>query len=457
MKINNFIRIIALILSFLIISLPIAIAEEFNRVYDANGNLISDGKYYREYNGLNQLARIKLGNTSSSPILEEYKWHPIEERIVIKKVFSNDVLNYTIYYPNENYVYIVNSSGSYSEKYIYQDGMLVAQVNSDGQKQAIHSDHEGSTTLITDSSGNTVENTFFSPYGEILDGGKASRFQYEGKEYDSLVDDIDFHFRKYNPKIPILHQPDDRIPNLYDSQSLNRYMFERGNPMKNKDDDGHVVQLAPILIGAGIGLAAGLGTYFATHDDYTWRGALSYAGGGAVAGGAGVINVYLALAGGAFGQVAANYGDENSLGEGVVLSAGLSAVSYGLADELLPLARRWLIKNPLSWFTTKTGQTFIANQFTEQTASAGGVIGANWLAGTHYYAKAVSQSIILNEYFRYQTYFTDKKDTSSGGGASGGGGGCRCGPWGDLREEAQKAKPGETAGDIIRRWREKNK
>src|SRR3989338_6264456 len=239
MKIKNYVRIIALTLTFLIISLPIAVAEEFNRVYDANGNLISDGKYYREYNGLNQLFRVRLGNTSISPILEEYKWHPIEERIVIKKVFSNGVLNYTIYYPNENYVYIVNSSGSYSEKYIYQDGTLVAQVNSDGQKQAIHSDNKGSNTLITDSTGAVVENTFYSPYGEILSGGKSSRYGYEGKEYDSLVEKIDFKFRDYDPKIIIFGKPDDRIPNPYDPQQLNRYMFERANPYRFIDKKGH--------------------------------------------------------------------------------------------------------------------------------------------------------------------------------------------------------------------------
>src|SRR3989344_5909243 len=137
----------------LVISIPFIHAQEINYVLDANGNLISDGKYYREYNGLNQLVKVRLGNTSTSPVLEEYRWHPVEERIIQKRVFSNGVLNYTIYYVNENFVQIVNSSGTFTEKYVYQDKILVAQINTDGQKQAIHNDHEGTNTLITNSSG----------------------------------------------------------------------------------------------------------------------------------------------------------------------------------------------------------------------------------------------------------------------------------------------------------------
>jgi len=73
MKTQIYLKNIAIFLSLLIISLPFTFAQEYSRTYDGNGNLISDGKYYREYNGLNQLFRVRLGNTSSSPILEEYK------------------------------------------------------------------------------------------------------------------------------------------------------------------------------------------------------------------------------------------------------------------------------------------------------------------------------------------------------------------------------------------------
>src|SRR3989338_8010772 len=247
-KIKNKFKAIAVLMALLVVSLPMALAEELNLQYDANGNLVTGDSFYREYNELNQLSRIRGGNLSNGLILEEFTWHPIQEKILIKDVFYNGVKNYTIYYVSDDFIRIENSSGNFTEKYIYQDGILVAQVNSDGNKEFLHNDHEGSSTLITDTNGNVIENSFYSPFGEIIEGGKAARFDYEGKEYDSVVDDVDFHFRKYKPQWGKFTQPDTLIQNVYDPQSLNRYAFERNNPQKNVDPDGHFL---PVLIVAG--------------------------------------------------------------------------------------------------------------------------------------------------------------------------------------------------------------
>ena len=77
---------VALSLILLIVSLPFTFAEELNLITDNNGNLITGDSFYREYNELNQLIRIRQGNTSSGAILEEFIWHPLEERVFIKKL-----------------------------------------------------------------------------------------------------------------------------------------------------------------------------------------------------------------------------------------------------------------------------------------------------------------------------------------------------------------------------------
>ena len=59
---------IALFMAVLIVMLPIAIAEELNLQIDANGNLVTGDSFYREYNELNQLIRIREGNISTSPL-----------------------------------------------------------------------------------------------------------------------------------------------------------------------------------------------------------------------------------------------------------------------------------------------------------------------------------------------------------------------------------------------------
>ena len=71
--------------------------------------------------------------------MEDFTWHPTEERILIKDIFENGVFNYSVYYVSDEFIRIENSSGNYTEKYVYQDGVLVAQVNSDGWKIYIKS------------------------------------------------------------------------------------------------------------------------------------------------------------------------------------------------------------------------------------------------------------------------------------------------------------------------------
>ncbi len=171
--------------------------------------------------------------------MEEYVWHPTEERILIKDVFHNGVNNYTVYYVSQDYIVVENSTGNYTEKYIYQDGFLVAQVNTNGNKEFVHGDHEGSNVVLTNANGNVIENSFYSPFQEIIEGGRQSRFDGEAKEYDSVVEDYDFHFRKYKPQWGKFTQPDTLIQNVYDPQLLNRYAFERNNPQKYVDPDGH--------------------------------------------------------------------------------------------------------------------------------------------------------------------------------------------------------------------------
>src|SRR3989344_4650804 len=141
MKPLKYLRNTALFMIFLIISIPFIHAQEINYVLNANGNLVTGDSFYREYNELNQLVRIREGNLSTGNTLEEFTWHPTEERILIKDVFSNGVRNSTVYYVSKEYLVVENSTGNYTEKYVYQDGILVVQVNTDGQKQAVHNDH----------------------------------------------------------------------------------------------------------------------------------------------------------------------------------------------------------------------------------------------------------------------------------------------------------------------------
>ena len=233
---------ITLLAILLLLSMPIIHAAELQLTYDANGNLVSGDGKYRVYNDLNELWKIYNGSSINDPLLEEYYFHPMEERILQKIVYhTNGSVKENVYYITKNLVRISNDTGTFDFRYIYHEGTLIAQQNPDGSKLFIHSNHEGSVSVVSNSTGDVIENTIMTPFGEVLSGGTTTRYGYENKEHDTIVGDTDFNFRKYKPEWALFLQPDDVIQNIYDPQSLNRYSFERNNPYRYVDPSGHFI------------------------------------------------------------------------------------------------------------------------------------------------------------------------------------------------------------------------
>ena len=205
--------------------------------YDANGNLVSGDGVYRVYNSLNQLWKVYNGSSTSGNLLQEYVFHPTEERVLIKKEFSSGVLRETTYYINKNFVRVVNSSGTYDYTYIYHEEQLIAEKLPDGTKRYYHPDLLGSTSLVTDSNGDLLSNTFYSPYGVILSSSNSSRYSYTGKEYDKTLEDYDFDARRYNAEWVKLTTADMTI-DYYNPQHLNHYSYVINNPYRYTDPTG---------------------------------------------------------------------------------------------------------------------------------------------------------------------------------------------------------------------------
>lgn len=98
-----------------------------------------------------------------------------------------------------------------------------------------HFDHLGSTSLVTNSAGNEEETIEYYPFGETL-SSTSQDFTYESKELDGT--NLQYFEARYKGKHHFT-QPDTLLPNIYDPQQLNRYMFERGNPYVYNDYNGH--------------------------------------------------------------------------------------------------------------------------------------------------------------------------------------------------------------------------
>ena len=401
-------------LLFLIISLPITFSLQTNQTltYDRNGNLITGDGKYREYNEFNQLIRVRNGSTNNDTILEEYIYHPIEDRILIKKI-NNEVGNdfdEVIIYINENFVRSFTNLGDnerINNTYYVRDdigiiGEIIFNTTELGNKTTLlekifyHGDHLGSTTLITNTSGNSISETFYAPYGGILEGGNLSRYDYEGKEYDFLVGDYDFNFRKYNPEIGIFTQPEQMFPNLYDPQSLNRYRFERNNPYKYVDEDGKAWQYAAAILGIGVVSGIIAGNFYLIQSGIsnqrpTFRGYSAYFGGGFIAGSIGAGTAIIGFAAGSlglgtFGGVTVGIGsfmagvnsqlftnvvtgrpaDENILSSGIISAGAYGASKYLPAPKSATSSQFILNSIVENYFTS-----FISTVYNQITGGSG--------------------------------------------------------------------------------------
>ena len=214
-------------------------AAELNLTYDANGNLVTGDGKFRVYNSLNQLWKVYNGSTNTT-LLQEYVYDPIEERVAVKRTYnSSGSTMETVYYFSEEFVRVVNSSGTFDFTYVYHEGQLVAQ-NNGSATLFIHGNHEGSSSVVTNVSGGVVERTEYSPYGERLNSSSV-RFGYEAEEHDGVIGDMDFDGRRYKQDWGIFEQPDTLLQDYFDPQLLNRYSFESNNPINNIDPDGHAL------------------------------------------------------------------------------------------------------------------------------------------------------------------------------------------------------------------------
>ena len=223
-------------------------------VYDANGNLIrkgtsftitgvvielkDEGEYWEyRYDLLNRLTEVKKNGVTVA------KYSYDETGLRVKKESGDGTIYYVfnlegqVLYEEENREYV---------EYIYLLGRHFARV--DGYRTATteerttyfyHTDHLGSTVLVTDETGATVWSTEYTPFGSLtFEEGKLKRaVKFTGKDLDEDTGLYYFNARWYDQSIGRFISEDPI------KDGLNLYIYCKNNPLKFIDLSG----LAPTL------------------------------------------------------------------------------------------------------------------------------------------------------------------------------------------------------------------
>lgn len=315
--ISSFVKGVSLTMAIMLVFsyISFAYALEYELKYDNNGNLIEDKNNNYEYDSLNQLTKVKDSNNNT---ISEYFYDDAGSRI--KKI--NYPTNTTTYYVDENFIRIVNSSGTYDTVYYYANGQLVAR-EENGKKFYYQPDQLGSTNIVTDEIGNIVEKTEYEPFGQVISGGN-DRYTFTGQEKDAESGLMYYNARYYSPLIFHFTQPDTVIQNIYNPQNLNRYSYVNNNPLTYNDPTGHFWHIAAgAIIGAVVGAAAYAINTMITGSDFSWKNFGISAGVGAIAGAVGAAT---------FGATFAALG-ATTTGGAVLAGAGAGTVSGVAAGE----------------------------------------------------------------------------------------------------------------------------
>ncbi|MBU1854397.1 MAG: RHS domain-containing protein [Nanoarchaeota archaeon] len=129
---------------------------------------------------------------------------------------------------------------TFSNKFFLEVTILILIVNlsSAYSVEFYHSDHLGSPSVITDESGGVVWSADYDTFGEAVNEQGENDIKYNSKEEDK-TGLLYYGARYYNPETGRFITADTVKGDVLDSQSQNRYVYVKNNPLKYIDPTGN--------------------------------------------------------------------------------------------------------------------------------------------------------------------------------------------------------------------------
>ncbi len=296
--------------------------------YDANGNMINDTQRAILYNYDNMPAYVNYNGTTTQLVYDG-------QGNRVKKIAGT---TNTVYIGT---FYEVVNSGASCYKYIFAGGTRIARKNASATHY-YHQDHLGSSSVVTNSSGNNVEEVHYLPFGSAWSDTNTAltTHKFTGQELDAETGLYYYGARYYNPILGRFLSADSIVPDPANPQALNRYSYVINNPLRYTDPTGHF--FGNVIIGAVVGAIIGGTTAAVTGGNIKQgiitgaiTGAFMGVGGGIIAESGSVLSsmaqagIYTA-AGTMAGATNASIYDSN-IGQGALFGG-----AFGLAGYCVP-------------------------------------------------------------------------------------------------------------------------
>lgn len=209
--------------------------------WDSSGNLLCDGAHCYFYDAENRIYQVDGTQGDCSTATACYQYDAQGQRVA-KYTNPGGVLTYFIYGSDGQVVSEADSNLNWYQTYIHFGGRLVAQYR-DGGTGFLHSDHLGSTRLVTAypwlSATQSVEDNFdYLPFGEQLSGASVTTHKFTGQERDDESGLDNFGARYDSSRWGRFMSSDPLSGYPGNPQSWNRYSYVQNNPLNLIDPTG---------------------------------------------------------------------------------------------------------------------------------------------------------------------------------------------------------------------------
>ena len=158
-----------------------------------------------------------------------------------------------VVYFNGHPLALFNPSSNSWTDLIWAGSSLIAEVPGSQSATPVYRllDHEGSLAATANSAGGILATNLFTPYGQLMNSGAGDAYSWTGLFQDTEYSGDAAWYRNYSTRQARWLMPDPYNGNydLYNPQSLNRYMYVNGNPLGFTDPSGE----------AGAGVLTGVG------------------------------------------------------------------------------------------------------------------------------------------------------------------------------------------------------
>lgn len=225
--------------------------NNFNYLYDADGNLIKDEKYTYKYDGQQNLVKVE---SNSGTLISEYTYD--EEGLRTSKK-TKDGLHRYFYNDDVLDMEVIEKGGKVSEYRMYEWnefsplGMIVKKVNEDNTttNESYHfiTNLRGDVLSIRDSNDSEVGSYEYDAFGNIIDikGDVAiqNSIRYAGYYFDSETANYYLQSRYYNAENGSFLSLDPYPGDVIDPISQTGYNYSNNNPVTNIDPEGSRAQV----------------------------------------------------------------------------------------------------------------------------------------------------------------------------------------------------------------------